>query len=317
MTRLIQLLCVLLFLCGCASDSHHSTEPIDEKNSAVPPNYYGTWQWPNGGGSSGRAGNAGSTAVPQAAAANAEGAASPVGVGSAGADQLGPGQTIAANTAGVSGSVIAAGGQPNQAPSSSGGGLGLTTVGGSSGSTLLFAGGGLAFGGTASNTTAFAGSSGSASSTATGGASSGVRVVFESKTGTTTDSTIATVVRLENKTNTSLPLGAVSVSYWAYMSMKQIECFCDTAICTAAKVGTFRTSRRGTNTCIEYTFTTGYSLDSGKSIQLVFNCHYIDDSLIDETTHYSQPYRLEAGDEMPNVTVEIGTVVAWGVEPQW
>jgi hypothetical protein len=152
---------------------------------------------------------------------------------------------------------------------------------------------------------------------ATGGASSGVRVVFESKTGTTTDSTIATVVRLENKTNTSLPLGAVSVSYWAYMSMKQIECFCDTAICTAAKVGTFRTSRRGTNTCIEYTFTAGYSLDSGKAIQLVFNCHYTDDSPIDETTHYSQPYRLEAGDEMPNVTVEIGTVVAWGVEPQW
>ncbi len=316
MTRLIQLFCVLLFVCGCASDSHHSTEPIEEA-STRPPNYYGTWQWPTGGQSGNRAGSAGAMASQQGAAANAGAAASSVGVESGAAGRSGPDPTASAGT-GSTGATTATGGQPSQVPSSSGGGLGLTTVGGSSGYTSSAGLGGLAFGGSDSRTTALAGNSGSPNSMATGGASSGVRVVFASKTGTTTDSTIATVVRLENNTNTSLPLGPVSVSYWANMAInKQIECFCDTPICTAAKVGTFRTSRRGTNTCIEYTFTPGYSVDSGKSIQLVFNCHYVDDSPIDETTHYSEPYRLEAGDEMPHVTVEIGTVVAWGVEPQW
>jgi hypothetical protein len=133
--------------------------------------------------------------------------------------------------------------------------------------------------------------------------------------GSVLDDSVSTRVLLINE-GRSLNLKQLHVQYWVKLDpYEPLECLCDAAICTAATLGSWRSGRREANTCLEYSFP-GFSLATGKSIELSFHCSYVDRSPIDETTHYSYPFGALAGDDLDTVTVVYEGQVIWGIEPQ-
>jgi hypothetical protein len=141
-----------------------------------------------------------------------------------------------------------------------------------------------------------------------------VRVVFATTYGVPDDDEINTIVALENLGTESFPLAGVEVRYWAKMAFSPVECSCLTAVCNASAVGAFRTGRAEANTCISFALPSG-RLAAGRSLSIDFVCRHTNGIAIDETSHYSYPTGLHAGDEIPRVTVSFGSKLIWGVEP--
>jgi hypothetical protein len=150
------------------------------------------------------------------------------------------------------------------------------------------------------------------------GPSTPLRVLFDSLTGGPKDESLQVAIRLQNRSADEIRLKDIEVVYWGKMDpLKTIACLCDTVVCDASTVGSFRSTHNQANTGFLYAFP-GFSLLPGKEVLLAWNCHYTDWSIIDETTHYSYPMLLTPGEEMPRVTVvnKLKQLLIWGILPE-
>lgn len=306
---------VIALVFGCSDDAE--THQALERDNSDPMIAQGGWYAAIPYTSSGRASLAGAGGVPSVAGSAFAIASLPVASASTGgASQLPAAtSTTASNTAG---SANAIGGQPNTAPTSSAVAIGGTGTIGTGGTTTNIAGsGGIA--GNATTTVQTGGATSTRVYPVETGPDTPVRVLFESLAGTPSDTTVQVMVRLENRSQTDVfPLKDIEVTYWGTMAtIKSITCICDTTVCGAATVGTFRTSHGQANCGFIYRFP-GFELQPAKSIVLSWNCHYSDWTAIDESTHYSYPFGMTQGDPMPRVTVidKAKQVVLWGVLPE-
>ncbi len=316
MNRLFYLATLILLLCFACSDDAETHQAL-ELDSSDPTIAQGGWFVASPSGSASRAGLAGAGGSPSVSGIATSAGSSLVGTAFGGSSANSLGSTTPTNTAGAA-TAVATGGQPNLAPTTTGaGGFGPTAP---------------QTGGTTNASAGVGGSAGAAGSLATtGGLSSTrvfptsigpdtpVRVLFDSIAGTSTDDSVHVLVRLENRSATDpFPLKDVEVVYWGMMAtIKSIACLCDSPICGAATVGTFRSAHNQANCGFIYHFP-GFELQPAKSVVLSWNCHYTDFTTIDESTHYSYPFGLQPGDEMPRVTVvnKAKQELLWGILPE-
>lgn len=141
----------------------------------------------------------------------------------------------------------------------------------------------------------------------------GLRVVLVTPpAGTQYDEWLHVLIRIDNNTGKDFLMKDFLVQYWVTMSLyKQIECICNVNACLLGNVGSWRTSSKAANTCLEYSFSAGY-FNRDKSLDLNFDCRYIDNSPVIETGWWSDAWSLKPGDEFPHVSVEYQLQTIWG-----
>lgn len=313
---------LLACLIGCGSDAntHQALEP----DSSEPTIASGGWSYPNRTWSNGRVvGNDAGAGPLVGGTAGHGGSWIADTVSAAGtATMLAASSSTRETSVGIGGASAVSGGQPTTGPTTS------TSI-------VPNAGTGAANGATTNGSATFGGSAGTAGALPIGGASNGgttstrvydekigpdtpVRVLFEELGGTPKDNTVQVWVRVENRSAATIPLKNIEIEYWGKMDpAKSIACVCDDSICAASTVGTFRSSHAQANCGFIFAFP-GFELQAGKSMLLGWDCHYTDWSDIDETTHYSYPFNMQKGEEMPRVTVQDRSAMKllWGILPE-
>lgn len=315
---------LLTLLMGCSSDAN-SHQAIEHETSD--PNIgSGGWSYPNRSWSTGRAIGNDAGAGPLADGTAGRGGFSSADTASMAGTAILPGASSSTKGTplGIGGATAATGGQPTTVPTN-------TVAAATSGASSVASAGTTSASGTYGGSVGTAGTSTIGGAPSTGGASSTrvfpveigsdtpVRVLFDSVAGTSTDTSVQVMVRLENRSTTeAFPLKDIEVTYWATMTpIKSIACICDSPICNSATVGTFRSSHGQANCGFIYRFP-GFELQPGKTIVLSWNCHYTDWTAIDESDDYSYPFGMTAGEEMARVTVidKAQQKLLWGVLPE-
>jgi hypothetical protein len=313
---------LLAILMGCSSDAntHQALEP----DSSEPTIASGGAVWPTRVWSNGRVVPNDAGAGPSVGGTAGHGGSSLVDIalGEGNATSLAGSSSTNDTPSGIGGTANATGEQTTTAPTTS-------IVGVPNG------GSGVANAGTMNASAASGGSAGTAGASPIGGVSTGgtsstrvydeaigpdtpVRVLLEQVVGTPKDDTLQTWIRVENRSGKAIPLKNIEIEYWGKMdTAKSVECVCTSNICGAATVGTFRSAHAQANCGFIYLFG-GFELAAGKSMLIDWNCHYSDWSPIDETTHYSYPFNMVKGEEMPRVTVQDRSAMKllWGVLPE-